>query len=177
MSLDQIYVISQIISALAVVVSLIYLGVQVKHSRIQSKNQAFDLIATQRGLFTNLLATDADLSRIVAQGLAGKTKMQPNDYYRFTCYLYNLSINLELAHKKWLKKDLDKESWRAWDEASQWWFACPGVQNWWKYNAIGGFTTEYKNYVSGCIEKLNSNDNPNLEKVIAFLEAVGEKHK
>jgi len=48
MNLDQIYIVSEIISALAVVISLIYLGVQVKHSRIQSKNQTFDLIATQR---------------------------------------------------------------------------------------------------------------------------------
>lgn len=47
MTLEQIYLLAEIISAMAVVVSLIYLGVQVKHSRIQGQNQAFDLIATQ----------------------------------------------------------------------------------------------------------------------------------
>ena len=175
MNLDQIYIVSEIISALAVVISLIYLGVQVKHSRIQSKNQAFDLIATQRGQFTNLLAIDKDLSRIVARGLAGKSKLHPNEYYRFTSYLYNLSINLELAHKKWLKKDLDKESWRAWDEASQWWFVCPGVQTWWKNNPVGGFTADYKNYVNACIAKLNMQEIPNLERVLEFLEMAGEQ--
>lgn len=114
------------------------------------------------------------MSRIVAKGLAGKSKLSHNDYYRFSCYLYNLSINLELAHKKWLKKDLDQESWRAWDEACQWWFSCPGVQSWWKNNHVGGFTTEYKKYVNGSIEKLNGIDIPKHERVMEFLNMAGE---
>ena len=100
MNLEQIYFIAEILAAIAVVFSLLYLAIQLKHSRIQNKKEATDLITVQRAQFITLLATDSDLSRIVAKGLTGTSKLHANDYYRFTSYLYNIFVHLELGFRK-----------------------------------------------------------------------------
>jgi len=177
MNLEQIYFIAEILAAIAVVFSLLYLAIQVKHSRIQNKKEASNLITIQRAQFITLLATDSDLSRIVAKGLTGTSKLHANDYYRFTSYLYNIFVHLELGFRKWEGKDIDFKTWKAWHEASQWWFICPGVQSWWKHDFIKGFTPEFNAYVNNCMAKVNSIENPQLNKLISFLEEAGEKPK
>ena len=123
------------------------------------------------------MATNSELSRIVAKGLAGTSKLYANDYYRFTSYLYNIFVHLELGFRKWEEKDIDIKTWKAWHEASQWWFICPGVQSWWKHDIIKGFTPEFNTYVNNCMATVNTKENPQLKKLIIFLEEAGEKSK
>lgn len=177
MNLEQFYFIAEILAAVAVVFSLLYLGIQVKHSRDQNIKEATDLITIQRAQMVKLLATDSDLSRIVAKGLTGTSKLNANDYFRFTNYLYNVFVNMELGFRKWEDKDIDIKTWKAWHESSQWWFTCPGVQSWRKHDMVKGFTPEFDTYINNCIATININKNPELRKLIAFLDEAGEKPK
>jgi len=174
MTLEQAYFFAEIIGAVAVVVSLLYLGWQIRYSRIQAKNDAIDLITKERGDFVRLLAENSEISRIIPKGFAGK-KMHPNEQFRFNSYMYHVFVNLELAFRKIGKNEIDNRLWIAYDEGTHWWMTGPGVRKWWKTDMVRGFTEEFNIYVNEMIETISNKDLNAYDKQTAFMEAAGNK--
>ncbi len=171
MNLEQLYFISEIIAALAVVVSLIYLALQVKQARLQNKTAAMDLIAKQRADFIDLLSTNKELCYIVSKGLTGQ-RLSNLDYNRFNYYLYSICVNFEIAFIKYNNKSISNEAWQAWNEGCNGWFMFPGFQKWWVNNHVGGFTKSFKQYVDDCIHHCKKRPHENYENMLAFLNSI-----
>ena len=176
MQLEQVYFIAEIVAALAVVVSLLYLGIQIRHSRIQAKKEFNYVISKERADFLKLLATDSELARIIPSGLSGNL-IGDNEYFRFTSYLYHLFVHLELGYIKGKANDIDQELWEGFKEATEWWIRCPGVQKWWKHNLAKGFTPAFKVYVNQTIQTLSREDPSVFERQLEFLEKAGSAKK
>lgn len=100
MTLEQIYLLAEIIAAIAVIASLIYLGIQIRNSRRQAKSDAIDLITKERSEFVKMMAQDQELSLIVPKGLAAQSKLLANEYYRFNNFLYYIFVTLESGYRK-----------------------------------------------------------------------------
>ena len=177
MTLEQASFFAEIIAALAVVVSLLYLGIQIKRSRIQSENEAIDMLTNSRSNYIGLLAENTELSYIIPKGLASRTKLTANEYFRYHSYLYTLFVGLEIGFIKWKRKGINDEIWGAWDEATHWWLGFPSVQKWWKENSIGGFTVDFNKYVQSKIDQLKGEPTEELEKQMAFMEEAGKLPK
>jgi len=177
MNLEQLSFLAEIIAAVAVVVSLLYLGIQIKRSRTQSENEAIDMLTNGRSAYIGLLAENTELSYIVPKGLASKTKLTANEYFRYHSYLYRLFVGLEIGFIKWKRKGINDELWGAWNEAIHWWLGFPSVQKWWKNNSIGGFTVDFNKYVQSTIEQKKGEPTEQLEKQMAFLEEAGKLPK
>ncbi len=174
MTLEQAYFCAEILAAVAVVVSLLYLGIQIRYSRIQAKIDAIDLITKERGDFIRLLAENSEISRIIPKGFAGK-KMHPNERFRFNSYMYHVFVNLELAFRKMGKNEIDNTLWRAYDEGTRWWLTGPGVRKWWKTDMVRGFTKEFNNYINEMIETMSDKDLIAYDKQTTFMEEAGNK--
>jgi hypothetical protein len=166
---------AEIIAAIAVVISLLYLGVQIKRSRIQSENEAMDTLVNGRSNYLKILSEDTELSLLVAKGLSSKTKLTANEIFRFNNFLYVLFIGLETAFLKWKKHDVDTELWSAWDEVTHWWLRFPSVRFWWQHNIIGGYTQRFKTYLDGIMEEISREDPNLIEKQLVFMEEAGKK--
>lgn len=171
------YFIAEIISAVAVVISLVHLGIQIKQTRKQSIKESMDIITKERGDFIKLLATDGELSQIIAAGLSGSSKLKPKEYFRFTSYLYYLFVQLELGFRKWKRGHIDDDLWNAWNEGVTWWIRCSGTRSWWQNNPAGGFTPEFKSYIKGIIDSVNAEPPGIFQNQLDFLEKIGSKKK
>jgi hypothetical protein len=177
MGLEEVYFFAEIISAAAVVGSLLYLGIQIRQSRIQSENEAMDVITSKRSDFIALIAKDEEMSLIVARGLASRNKLTSNQYFRFTSYLFTVFVGLEIGFMKWKRKEVNHEMWRAWEEVIEWWLSFPSVQRWWKGNVMNGFTHAFNQYVQHTIDELPTEPTLEFEKMIDFMESAGIKAK
>ncbi len=171
------YFIAESIAAIAVIVSLVHLGVQIRQSRIQSIKESMDVITKERADFIKLLATESDLSEIIAEGLSHSEKLKPRDYFRFTSYLYYLFVQLELGFRKWKRGHIDDELWEGWNEAVYWWIRCPGTRVWWNNNPAGGFTKQFKIYINNIMAEVANEPNDFFSKQLEFLQKVGAKKK
>lgn len=169
------YFIAEIIAALAVVISLVHLGIQIRQTRIQSIKESMDIITRERADFIKLLATESELSMIIAAGLSGASKLKAKDYFRFTSYLYYLFVQLELGFRKWKRGHVDEELWTAWNEGVRWWIRCPGTRDWWQTNPAGGFTQEFKDYIDKISTAVAQEPPEVFAKQIDFLEKVSSK--
>jgi hypothetical protein len=171
------YFIAEIISAVAVVTSLVHLGIQIRQTRIQSIKESMDKITQERADFIKLLATESELSQIVASGLSSTSKLKAKEYFRFTSYLYYLFVQLELGYRKWKRGHIDDELWNAWNEGVRWWIRCPGTRSWWETNPAGGFTSEFKEYINKIIESVTKESPELFSKQLDFLEKISAKKK
>jgi hypothetical protein len=175
MNLEQLYLISEIAAAIAVVISILYLGIQIRNTRLQNKNETYLEMSKFRADLLYRLALDKELSLIVAQGLAAKTKFHPSKYVRFMNYAVSMFISLEVAYKKSQSKDLDPDFAQALKDAITWWLSYPGVQIFWKNNATFGFTADFVNYVNNTIDNINSKDQSKFQKSIDFMDEAGKQ--
>ncbi len=175
MTLEQAYFIAEITAAFAVILSLLYLGLQIRNSRIQTQNDSIDLITKQRGDHIKILAIESELSRIIAKGLAAKRKLHPNEHFRFDGYIYYVFVNYELAFRKWKRNEIDMSLWTAIDQGMHWWLTNPGVRKWWRNLLVGGYTKEFKDYINKKIEGIIDEDLELYNKRIAFMDEAGNK--
>jgi len=155
MNLDIAFYVTQIIGVLAIIISLINLGIQIRKSRKESIRASVDLITKERAEFIKILASDEDLAKIMTKGLMKDGDMDDLERFRFASYLYHLFVHWELAYRKWTRGNVDDELWESWVEAIQWWLKKPKVLNWWYYNDIGGFTETFKQFVDKQISEVN----------------------
>ena len=171
------YFIAEIISAIAVVTSLVHLGIQIRQTRIQSIKESMDKITKERADFIKLLATDSELSQIIATGLASASKLKAKEYFRFTSYLYYLFVQLELGFRKWKRGHVEDDLWNAWNEGVRWWIRCPGTRSWWENNPAGGFTSDFKEYINQLKESVIEESPEIFSKQLDFLEKISSKKK
>jgi len=154
MTSDLTFLITQIFAAIALIVSLINLGVEIRKSRNQSIRDSVDLITKERGEFIKILATEEDLAKIMANALMKDGDMNDLEKFQFASYLYHLFVHWELAHRKWTRGNIDDELWESWIAAIQWWLKKPKVIKWWQNNDIGGFTEPFTNFIENQISDL-----------------------
>lgn len=171
------YFIAEIVAIIAVVISLVHLGIQIRQTRIQSIKESMDTITKERADFIKLLATESELSQIIAAGLSGSNKLKSKEYFRFTSYLYYLFVQLELGFRKWKRGHIDDALWNAWNEGVRWWMRCPGTQTWWENNPAGGFTPEFKQYINKIKDAVITEPPEVFAQQLEFLEKASSNKK
>lgn len=175
MTLEQAYFIAEITAAFAVVISIFYLGVQIRNTRIQNKKEMHLDLSKFRSEILYNLSSDVELSYIVAQGLAGKLKMNPNEYFRFSNFAFCFFIAYEIAYQRNLSKDLESNVAGGVEESLKWWLRFPGIQTFWKNNREFGFSLEFKDYVDAFIRSIKDKEDRVFEYQVAFMESAGNR--
>lgn len=107
MNLEQLYFIAEITAAIAVIISIIYLAIQIRNTRIQNMKEMHLDMSKFRSELTLNLASDKELSYIVAQGLSGKRDMDSNDYFRFSNFCFSYFSGYEVTFERNKSKDID----------------------------------------------------------------------
>ena len=106
MSLENLYFIAEIIAALAVIASILYLAIQVKHSNAQNQASARFEFVRAMGEVNLSIAQDESLAEIVRKGINAFEEMSENEIMRFQMlvgqYTNVWSVMYGLYHDKLL---------------------------------------------------------------------------
>jgi hypothetical protein len=132
MSWEAINAVSQLISSIAVVFSVMYLAIQVHRSTRVAKIAAQDSAATALRDVTKPLMEDADLSRIWQMGLQDFNALSRADQARFFHATYQFLKAFETIHFHFVYGLLDQQLWEGWRELLRHYIAAPGVAYYWK---------------------------------------------
>lgn len=151
MQLEQVYYISQLVAAAAIVISIIFLGTEVRRNTAAAKRQSLEESTSHRSDFVRMIASHKDLADEIGQGLAG-VRLDSTAWFQFSMFLYAIFIEFELNHRKFKSGDMDADLWEAWMEAYCWWLQFPGVRTWWAQKPAG-YTSDFRAVVDTEIEK------------------------
>ncbi len=132
MNWDAINAISQFVSSIAVVFSVLYLAKEVHRSTRVAKVAAQDAAASAVREVTKTFMENAEMSRIWGIGLEDLSSLSREDQARFFHATHQFLKALETIHFHQVNGLMDQELWQGWQELLRHYIAAPGIARYWE---------------------------------------------
>lgn len=165
--LETLAYLGEIVGAIAVVVSLIYVAIQVRQNtqaqRTENFSRALDRVAAMQAN----LSQDSEAAAIMAKGVEDPATLAPRERIQFTWGMYELFGAFEFMYLAAKTDAIPDEVWQRWSSAVSWWLAFPGIRTWWQIRPIP-FTDSFSAY----IESLLASDTINEEMTKRYRDFV-----
>jgi hypothetical protein len=127
----QLSSLSQILSALAVVASLVFVGIQLRHATRAvraSTSQAHS--ANYYAINSNIIG-DGELARIWRESFADFDSQGPDAKVRFVALASSIFRFYESSRAQWFRGQLDPEHWQMIERQATSFASQPGIKSWW----------------------------------------------
>src|SRR5438128_8024003 len=132
MNWDAISAISQLIGSIAVVLSVLYLAMQVHRSTRVAKLATQDAAATALRDVTKPLMENAGLERIWRIGLEDIDALSLEERARFFHATYQFLKAFETIHSHYVYGLMDRQLWEGWHGLLRHYIAAPGIAAYWQ---------------------------------------------
>jgi hypothetical protein len=152
MNLNDLANLGQIIGAVAVVVSLIYVALQIRQNTNAVRSAAAQVVNEHFASWYHLLAADAELSQVVVNGLRDYTSLSETEKARFVATFMAYLSYSHNAFLKWREGALSPALWEGWELLLMNLFAAPGGRAFWKERAYL-FGEEFRRHVEDDLMK------------------------
>ena len=147
MNWDAISAISQLVGSIAVVVSVLYLAVQLRSSTRVARVAAMDAAAAALRDVTKPFMENAELARIWRTGLENLETLSPDEQARFFHAAHQFLKALETIHYHYVYGLLDPQLWAGWRDLLHHYIACPGIKFYLtRRNAV--FSERFRKFIS-----------------------------
>jgi hypothetical protein len=164
---DAISAISQLVGSIAVVLSVLYLAVQVHRSTRVSKLATQDAAATALRDVTKPFMENAELERIWRVGLEDIGVLSVEERTRFFHAAYQFLKAFETIHFHYAYGLMDRQLWEGWKGLLRHYVAAPGMAYYWRLRPEV-FSDRFRNFV-------NSLEPPAEQRTVGTL--FGEERK
>lgn len=132
MNWQAVSAISGALAAIAVVLSVVYLALQVRRNTQAMYSQAHHLTTIALADTAATIASSNELSRIYRLGLASPDQLSEDEFFRFAAIgtsQFRTFENLFFQHRSGL---VTEDFWSAHRENILWFYHTPGMQMWWQ---------------------------------------------
>ncbi len=169
MSLEAWAAIAEIIGAIAVVITLAYLAVQIRQnsSAIQSSNATTVHINTQNLAQAPMM--DRELGDIILRAVSGEEELSPPEKLAAYAWFYQFLKTGELAHQSYLHGELDQEYWEATMSFYRSYYQTPGFRTYWTERK-SAFTPDFR----ATVEKWMSESSTPVTRADVLYRATPE---
>ena len=115
MTITELAEVAEVVAAVGVLLSLLYVGYEVKQNTTAVRSTAYQAIHDAEDGFWSDLASDAGAARLWQQGLdSGLEALAEGDRDRFTVISRRLIYLYQNVHYQYTKGVVDEELWGAW---------------------------------------------------------------
>jgi hypothetical protein len=127
---EAISAIGQLVGALAVVISLIYLANEVRNNAHATRHAAMRATLDSFNRLAQQLTQDPDLAGLFYRGCDDFESLEGVDRARFGWFMHQMFRNMEDVYHQHLKGHLDPHLWRGLEVIMRDLNTPPGVQAW-----------------------------------------------
>ncbi len=132
MNWDAINAVSQFVSSIAVVLSVLYLAKEVHRSTRVARVAAQDAAASAVREVTKTFMENAEISRIWGTGLEEIQSLSREDQARFFHATHQFLKALETIHFHHINGLMDEQLWHGWQELLRHYIVAPGIARYWE---------------------------------------------
>ncbi len=147
MSLNDLGNIGEFVGAVAVVVSLLYLAIQIRQNTRSLRAQAHQSITSHIAELNRTIVESAEVASIMEQGLADPLQLSAADRRRFNAYNSARFRHYDNLFYQYRAGTLEESQWRGFDNLLRFHFEQPGIERWWQENTPY-YSDEFVGYVS-----------------------------
>ena len=152
LTLEQIYFIGQTISAIAVVLSLIYVGLQIKQNTTATQTASAQAYVTADNEIVGLINSSPTLADVLHQGASGLSALKDGDIIRFMAFHDLIFISFQSFHLQWKRGTLEDALWGTYKQSFLDLLHQKGQQEWWTIRRHW-FNSDFQNYVDETVAK------------------------
>lgn len=150
MDLRTLADVGEFLGGLGVIVSLVYLAVQVRASTTSQRSENYARSLERMAAMQSRLAMDTAFTRTYNRGLVDPERLTSTERIQFTWLLTELFGNLEFMFFQFEHGNIPSDLWLRWEETLKWWLTFPGVQAWWSAKPTP-FTPTFSRCVERCL--------------------------
>jgi hypothetical protein len=152
MSLEQAAFVAQIVSAVAIIASLIFVGFQLRKA-----TSAIRATSSQAhsGLYTDLVRSiidNRDFARAWSIGISDPKALKEEEWVQFVAYASALFRLYESSRVQWLNGRLDEEHWHTVERQARDFGHLPGLHLAWKLRGHW-FSPEFRAWFDGLADE------------------------
>lgn len=156
MNWDALGAIGEIIGAIAVVITLLYLASQAKSNSLAINRAAVQATLMGRGESTRFLASDPAISELMWRGSDHPETLEPEEWLRFFLICGSIVRPIELAYLDYAAGCMDDDLWAGQEQTVIFWFSKPGVKRWLEQYGQTLYP-EFRDYARTLIHKIEEN--------------------
>ncbi len=165
MTLEDFYFLSQIVAALGIMLSLIFVGLQVRQANEQARKaeaaRRADATQAVHDNFANMyltFASDLEVAEVATKGLKDPDALTDGENIVMRSGLMAGMSYQQSAYFKWREGDLSDELWYAWQHSNASYLNAPGGKRFWE-GRKNNFHPEFVEYVEANLFDLTIPEN------------------
>jgi hypothetical protein len=151
MSLEEIFYASQSIASVAVVGSLIYLGLQMRAAE-RSQRAIMQQGRADRASQGAITIANPELARVFHKGTAGQTDLTPEEFTQWMMICRALFLSGEDSFLQHKAGQLDQRAFDSYVAGVRFYMASPGVRAAWKVSS-GQFGNDFRDFVTSLVDR------------------------
>ena len=162
MTLEEIYYIGQTVAVVALVVSLVFVGVQIRQNTRATRAASHNAVSDSLNEINRLFAENADVTRIWIAGINNRQALSEEERWRFDS---TLRAYMHVCETMYIQAGLgagDKSIMLAEVEGIRLVITSPGSREWWAENPYG-FCDEFRAYVADLAKSAEEAPRPSNE--------------
>lgn len=136
----------EFLGAVGVIVSLIYLSLQIRHNTRAVNASSNHAIDQSFATFLTLMIENPSAAAVFAKGVGSLDALDAEERNVFYSLLSMVFKNFENAFLHYRQNLIDDSQFAAWGIAVGWYVGFPGVNTWWQNRAVV-YTPEFRRFV------------------------------
>ena len=146
MTIQDLGSLGEFLAAIATILTLGYLALQIRHSTRESQAASRNAVSQT---FIELLfhvSRDAETAKLTRRGFIDPESLDADETMRFDCIIMAIFQNLEDAFAQWQRHVLTDDDWTKWVVIIKQYTSQPGFQQYWSRGAAV-FDPAFRRYV------------------------------
>ncbi len=175
MTLEDIYFIASIVAAFSVVISLIFVGLQVRQSTIATRASAAQAVHSNFAAWYTSVQNQPDVLAISIKGFREYQRLTEIEKAQFITVFMSFSLYHQDAYLKWKDGSLSPDLWRGWESVSMNLFTNNGGKEFWAERGYM-FSQSFQDYIDTDLMKREVHPNSKPFGASRKPDAESENH-
>jgi hypothetical protein len=137
MTLEDLGNIGEFLGALAVVISLVYLAVQIRQNTRAVRSASHQSLVSSEQAIQASVSDNREVARIVVQANKDFDGLDEEDRLRFVMLVSRMLSNFENIYYQYSRGLLDEDLWQPWLEGMNFFVQQPGLRRYWEAFKFG----------------------------------------
>jgi len=146
MDWDAVGAVAELVGALGVIASLIYLAAQIRQNTSSSRAITFQAACSEVSHLYRALASDSEIARIYRLGLSEPQNLDQDEFLRFLALLTSVFKGYENMFVQYHQGTVDDQTWEAWRRSMLTMLELPGAARFWELRG-GVFREDFQHLV------------------------------
>ena len=173
MNLETAGAVSEIIGAIGVLATLIYLAIQIRSQNAAMHIQNMRSRASEQRSVTAMQTTPETLERALVKTYSSSEELSVAEYYALEAYLLSFVLLAECDFRLYKDELITADDWLPTRRQIKLYFASPLSRTWWRKVLHDAVTEAFQQEVETVFNEMQGEENPyTLEAMTAFDDRV-----